>query len=330
MGRLCESRVVRILAIDGGGVRGLIPAMVLAEIERLSGQPVCRLFDLIAGTSTGGILALALAAPGPGGGPRYSAADMVAFYERQSSLIFRRPLRRRILSLGGLLEEKYPSSGLERALEQCFGSATLRESLCDVIVNSYETERRFPFFFKSRNARAKEGYDFPMKAVARATAAAPACFEPLRLEADGVHEYYSLIDGGVYANNPALCGYVEARTTFPHCEEVILVSLGTGELVRPLPFREARRWGLVGWGRRILDVMFQGASITADYQLRQLLPPRQDGFPRYWRFQPKLHPENEALDDSSPENLRFLKLLAESMIRDCSAGLGRLCARLIE
>lgn len=325
-----SSKPVRILAIDGGGVRGVIPAMVLAEIERLTGRPVCRLFDLIAGTSTGAILALALTKPGDNGLPQYSAADLVGFYEQEGKRIFRKPFLHRVLSLGNLVEEKYPSSGLDEVLERYFGQTRLQEALTEVIVTSYETERRFPFFFKSRHARSKPGYDFPMKAVARAAASAPTYFEPLRLEAGGLEEYYSLIDGGVYANNPALCGYVEAITTFADRREAILVSLGTGELTCPIPFEQARKWGLAGWAGRILDVVFEGVSATADYQLRQLLPPQTDGARRYWRFQVRLNAENEALDDIRPQNLRALKLLAETMIRDRAEDLALLCAKLVE
>jgi patatin-like phospholipase/acyl hydrolase len=319
---------VRILAIDGGGIRGLIPALVLAELERLSGQPVCRLFDLIAGTSTGAILALGLTKPGCGGAPAYSAGQLAAFYETEGPRIFRRPLLASLRSLGRLREEKYPSSGLEEALDRCFGQAYLRETLCEVLVTGYETERRIPFFFKSRNARTKPGYDFPMRLVARAACAAPTYFEPFRLVADRTHEYYSLIDGGVYANNPALCAYVEAKAAFPDHKDAVVVSLGTGELTRPLLFGEVRSWGLAGWARRILHVVQDGVSATVDYQLRQLLPPERDGTRRYWRFQARLAEGQEALDDASRDNLRGLKLLAEALIRDRAAELEQLARML--
>jgi predicted acylesterase/phospholipase RssA len=323
-----NSQRVHILAIDGGGIRGIIPAMVLAELERRTGQPVCRLFDLIAGTSTGAILALALAKPGPDGQPHYSAEQMVRFYETEGPRIFRRPLLARLFAARWLAEEKYPAAGLEAALGRCFGETPLRQALCDVVVTSYETERRFPFFFKSRHARLRPDYDFPMRLVARAACAAPTYFEPLRLFTDGPREYYSLIDGGVYANNPALCAYAEARVAWPECGEVLLVSLGTGELTQPLLYSQARRWGLAGWARRILQVVQDGVSATVDYQLQQLLPAPAGGPQRYWRFQVRLKRGNEPLDNVQPENLRELKLLAEALIRDRTAELGHLCRTL--
>lgn len=321
---------VRVLSIDGGGIRGVIPAVVLAELERLSGRPVCRLFDLIAGTSTGAILALGLAKPDSRGEPAYSAAQLAEFYESEGPKIFRRRWLSRAVPLGRLREEKYPPDGLEQALERCFGQTCLREALCDVLITSYETERRIPFLFKSRNARTKPGYDFPMRFVARAACAAPTYFEPFRLVADGTPEYYSLIDGGVYANNPALCAYVEANSALAGHRGVLLVSLGTGERTRPLLFGEVRRWGLAGWARRILHVVQDGVSATVDYQLRQLLPPAADGTQRYWRFQVRLSEGQDALDDAGRDNLRALKLLAEALIRDRADDLSRLCAKLLQ
>lgn len=320
---------LKVLSIDGGGIRGVIPAMVLAAIESRTGKPVSELFDLIAGTSTGGILALALTKPDAHGKAQYSAADVVSFYEKQGRRIFHEPAFAKILSLGNLLDERYPSEGIEAVLDEYFGETRFGEALVDVLIASYETERRFPFFFKSRSARTRYDYDFPMKAVARATSAAPTYFEPYKLTTGGLREYYSLIDGGVYANNPALCGYVETKAHYPQREEVLVVSLGTGELTRPLRYEDARRWGLAGWAKRILDVVLDGASTTVDYQLRQLLPPGPDGSRRYWRFQVRLHEDNEALDDARPRNIRALKLLAESLIRERSEDLNLLCEKLV-
>jgi patatin-like phospholipase/acyl hydrolase len=302
--------------------------MVLAEIERRTGRQVWELFDLVAGTSTGGILALALVKPGPRGGAQYSAADVIQLYQKEGRRIFSGSPLARVLSLGHLTEEKYPAHGIERVLNEYFGEARLKDSLCDVIVTSYETERRFPFFFKSRAAQVREDYDFPMKLVARATSAAPTFFEPLKLAANGLSEYFSLIDGGVYANNPALCGYAEARANFPRRKDVLLVSLGTGELTMPLSYGAARGWGLLGWAKCILGVVLDGVSSTVDYQLQQLLSPSPSGERRYWRFQVRLNQENEAMDDASRWNIRGLKLIGERMIRDRSDDIELLCERL--
>src|ERR1044072_7883783 len=115
----------RILCLDGGGIRGIIPAVILAEIERRTGRPIHKLFDLIAGTSTGGILALALVKPGKGRQPQYRAEDVIKLYETQGQRIFSRSLLHRVVSLDGLANKKYQTGPVETVFEEFFGDVML-------------------------------------------------------------------------------------------------------------------------------------------------------------------------------------------------------------
>lgn len=319
-------KTLRILSIDGGGIRGVVPARILAEIEKRTGKPAGLLFDMIAGTSTGGILALGLAKPGPDGLPQYSSEQLMSIYHEHGKDIFARGKWAWLRPLALLFEEKYPAAGLERVLEQYFGDTRLRDASTEVLITGYEIERRFPFFFRSRKAKEDASYDFPMKHVARATSAAPTYFEPLRLEAGSAAGYYALIDGGVFANNPAMCALVEAQAT--QREAGLLVSLGTGVLTRPLAFEKARKWGLAKWAKPVLDIALEGVASTVDYQLRHVLPRTAEGRRRYYRFQPSLSPEQERMDNASPENMRSLALLAEALVREHSEEIDDLCAQL--
>ena len=174
----------KVLSIDGGGIRGIIPAMVLAEIERRTGKLTSEVFDLVAGTSTGGILALGLTKPGQGGKAQYSAETLIELYETEGEKIFARPGWHQILSVGGVADAKYPLKGIEEVAKKYFKDVHLAEALTEVLVTAYEIERRGPWFFKRRHARDKnrEGDNFLMRDVARATSAAPTYFEPLQLE----------------------------------------------------------------------------------------------------------------------------------------------------
>jgi len=307
----------KVLSIDGGGIRGMIPAMVLAEIEERAGKPISETFDLIAGTSTGGILALGLAMPGDGGKPRYTAREMIELYEEEGASIF----SGRAGTIRNLFEERYPSAGVEEVLERYFGDARLKDALTTVFVTGYEIQLRAPFFFRSERAKVDADYDFPMRQVARATSAAPTYFEPAKVEAMGPVEYYALVDGGVFANNPAMCAYVEAtgilqeRSSAPADEPTVLVvSLGTGQLTDRLRYEKAAGWGVVQWARPLIDVVFDGVSDTVDFQLKRLLPRGEDGLRRYYRFQTELVEVSDAMDNVTPENMRDLKLLAQTMI----------------
>jgi patatin-like phospholipase/acyl hydrolase len=313
----------KILSIDGGGIRGIIPALVLRKMERWTGKPVSAMFDLIAGTSTGGILALGLSKSGAGGRPQFAAEDLAVLYEQHGQRIFGRPIWRRFLPIGNLLDEKYQAGGIEQVLEEYFGDERLKNALKPVLITSYEIERRVPFFFRSHKALTDPAYDFPMRLVARATSAAPTYFEPLRIETGGATGYYALVDGGVFANNPALCALVEAQRLYPG-DEYLMVSLGTGTLTRPLPYEKVRRWGVGQWAKPVLDIAFDGLSSTVDFQLRSLLGPK-----RYFRFQATLDPSQERMDNAARGNMRGLKLLAEWMMRDRERELELACGAVV-
>lgn len=319
--------MIKVLSLDGGGIRGIIPAMVLAEIENRTRKPISLLFDLIAGTSTGGLLALGLAKPDAEGKPQFSAADMVRLYENNGREIFSRSCWYRITSLGFLADYKYPPDGMKRVYTRNFGRTYLKEALCNVLITAYEIEMRTPFFFRSSRARELPGYDYTMQDVAFAATAAPTYFSPYKLNIEGGSEYYALIDGGVYANNPGMCAYTEVRNTCPG-EDILMLSIGTGEQKTSLPYDEAERWGLAGWARPLLNIVFDGVSDTVDYQLRLLLPPQKPGGPRYYRLQPEMKQEH-LLDDARPESIRKLKMRARTLIETHSPSLDRLCHQLL-
>ncbi len=140
---------MNILSIDGGGVRGLIPGMVIVELERRLGKPVSEVFDLIAGTSAGGHVALALTAPGVDGKPKWAASDLADFYKEAYGRIFPSTGNRFFGSLRGITEERYSAEGIELVLEEIFGDSMLSEALTEVLVTAFEVESGQPHFFLS-------------------------------------------------------------------------------------------------------------------------------------------------------------------------------------
>jgi uncharacterized protein len=302
---------MRVLAIDGGGIRGLIPALLLTEFERRSGRRVFELFDMIAGTSTGGIIACAVCAPDP-----LPASELVKLYEDQGPDIFSRSLFQRIRTADGLLDEKYDDAALDGALERFLAQKLLSQTRPDLIVPSYDTALPGPYFFKTTDAKASPDDDFQLSVVARATSAAPTYFEPVEAGAK------ALVDGGVFAANPAMCALAEALNTVEP-RDVVLVSLGTGERTHRRSFDEIKDWGLVAWARPILDVVFDGASDAVNYQLKRVLPAD-----RYWRFQTELTLASDHLDDATEGNLAKLRGHAEELVRDRSADIDAALAQL--
>ncbi|HEX8102105.1 MAG TPA: patatin-like phospholipase family protein [Solirubrobacteraceae bacterium] len=313
---------MRILSIDGGGIRGLIPALVLAEIEARTGRRIAELFDLVAGTSTGGILACALTMPAAdgSGAPRYRAVELASLYVEEGGDIFHRSLLKRVASADGLLDERYDDDGLMRALRKYFGDARLRDALVPVMVTAYEIGRRDAFFFRSARAREDPAYDFSLVEVTRSTSAAPTYFEPFQATAAGGGPAYALVDGGVFATNPAMCAYADAIAAEP---VELAVSLGTGQLTRPLDYRKVRSWGQLEWARPVIDVVFDGVADTVDFQLGRLL-----GTENYVRLQTQLTRASDDLDDASDGNLAALREEAAALLRARDADVDALCARL--
>ncbi len=314
-----ESAPNRLLALDGGGIRGIIPAMVLADLERRTGRRTAELFELIAGTSTGGIIALALTTPGPEGRPAWTAADLVTFYAEEGPRIFNRA---RVHALHGIFDERYEAAALEQALERYLGEARLSQSLSHVLLPAYDTVTRSVFFFDSARASREPDHDCLARFAARATSAAPTYFEPPARPAAVPQTEQVFVDGGLFANNPAMCALAEAQRGH-FGRHVLLVSVGTGSQTRPLPSEEIRHWGLAQWARPILHVVLDSVSTAVDHQLTALL-----GTERYWRFQVELTHARDDLDDASPQNLVRLKDEAERLIVERAGDLDRVAEQL--
>jgi uncharacterized protein len=338
----------RILAIDGGGIRGLIPAMVLARLERLlverSGPGnLARAFDLIAGTSTGGLIALGLATPRDGQ-PAVSAAAMVEIYRgSEARRIFARgPLQR--LPLVGraidLFRPRYGAEGLADVLADHLGEATLSEALTEVLITAYDMTGRATRFFKRWPAASRE---IAALDAAIATASAPTYFPAHPLDGR------ALIDGGVFANDPTVAAIAEAMKRTEdgaiRPDDLLVVSLGTGDHMLGYEPARVSRWGALGWilpkGKApppLIDAMLDGQSAATDHWAHMLLnhepgapvPPRDElgGGPRYYRYQVPLA-EPLPIDGVTERDIARLVDHAEALIAAREAELEALADVLV-
>ncbi|MCE3007022.1 MAG: patatin-like phospholipase family protein [Bacteroidetes bacterium] len=269
-----------ILSIDGGGIRGIIPALVLEALEqKLINQlgrtvALADAFDLLAGTSTGAILACGLAHGQPDGSRSYRAADLVSLFQDRGAEIFAPgwSLRKDVVSW--FYGPSYSRRGLDRVLRQYLGEQCLSEALNELLITSYDLNNAQAYFFKRHRARADRP-DFRLREIAAATSAAPTYFAPYAVQApDGTHHRF--IDGGVCANDPALCAFTEAQKLLTAAgtpdRPILLVSLGTG--TSALRFRpQVARWGDIRWivpDMTIISLMFDGAREVTQHQLETL------------------------------------------------------------
>lgn len=325
---LTMAKTWRILSIDGGGIRGLIPATILAAIESKTGKPIHQMFDLIAGTSTGAILTLGLTKPNQYGKVEHSARTLRDIYERDAPSIFRSPAS----WWENLLRPKYDSSGMRRIMRGNFGTYRLKDALCDILIPCYDIQYRSPHIFRSRWARRQTQYDFDMADVASAASATPTMFEPVRIPRPGSGGVVSLVDGGVFANNPAGHALAEINTMIPDpTDQILLVSLGTGESMERMERKYPTDWGYIRWSVPMVELVSESISEGVHRQLKDLLPPTD--IKRYFRFQVDLPDDTYyALDNIAKPNVRGLIEAAESLLLDqrTKDDLDDLCKRLLK
>jgi predicted acylesterase/phospholipase RssA len=304
-----------VLAIDGGGIRGIIPATVLVDLERrLAPRSLATVFDLIVGTSTGGIIALGLTVP-DGEHPRNPAERLLDFYLSDAETIFPGggpiPLPPSAWVREGT---RYSVARLEETLGRFLGDTPLTAALTGVVVTSYDLAYGEPVMLSSR-PELGDVSDVTMVVAARATSAAPMFFKP-QIVKDGDRERM-LVDGGLYVNSPAVLGYLLGRQAAARDDlPLVLVSLGTG--VRPprtpLPVAErAQMRDASALARTLLEAVATGGGRLAHLLLDRLAVGERF---RYWRLQTTVGSCSFTMDDSSPDNVACLYQCARELVSE--------------
>lgn len=306
--QISNAAPVRVLALDGGGIRGMLEAYYLMQLEAAAKKPAYQMFDLIAGTSTGGLIALGLTMPSKDGQPIFTAEQLYDLYAMRGDTIFQKTWH--FLGLSG---PQYKASALEQELKSYFADVTLRRALTPVLVTAYNLTHESGVLFSSAEARKDpDSFDYPAWLVARATSAAPTYFEPLRLEVPkGAGREDVLVDGGLYRNNPALLAYLKAREMFPN-REIEVYSFGTGRSERPVNI-DAPVKGATGWVGPVLHHMFVAVSQGDSEALHHLL--NQGGKEtNYFRINTRLEAGRDSLDDTSKSTIAYLEQMARKVV----------------
>ena len=274
----------QILALDGGGIKGLFSAAILAHLEDDLGISITDHFDLITGTSTGGIIALGL---GLGIKPR----EIVEFYVTNGPEIFKPSC---FTWLRHIFKNKYEANPLEKALKEYFEDKKLSDSHKRLVIPSYNIGDDSVYLFKTpHHERLRRDYKVPMWKVARATSAAPTYF-PAFSGVDNVR----LIDGGVWANNPSIVGITEAVSLLNMpLEQIYVLNLGTTDEVKAYS-SHLDGGGCLKWCKAAVNVIMRGQSIGAHTQTQHLI-----GRDHVERLDPKVPDGLFALDKLSTEAL---------------------------
>lgn len=276
----------RVLSVDGGGLRGAIALYAIDDIERRVEKPIEQCFDLIAGTSTGALIAIGLCYSKNGIDRAYSTSELINIYETRGGEIFPKPLLQPARFCRSLFHRKYSNHGLRKVLSDLFGDDRLNSCLKPVLIPAYDLRTNQPIVFTSRQVRAEsnDAYNPKIIDVLLATTAAPTYLpsHKFRLTALASEKrFVQAIDGGIFANNPTLLALREVMAHESGSfyggpvdrSSVFALSLGTGEHCQDYAVRWTRHWGVIPWGLRLFDVISQSSSATTEDLVRELVLP---------------------------------------------------------
>lgn len=270
----------QILSLDGGGIKGLFSAAVLAAIEEDLNVNIVDHFDLIAGTSTGGIIAVAL---GLGIKPR----EIVEFYLREGPAVFSKLFG--LKSVQHWFSRKFSSQAIEQALKKCFKDQKFGDSKKRLVIPTYNLGTDDVYIFRTaHHTRLRRDYKVAAWKVAMATSAAPTFFPAVRTV-----DNTRLVDGGVWANNPSMVALVEAYGVLGiPLEAIAMLSIGTSDAVSHRR-KNLDNGGKLTWVRKsdVIDIIMRGQSIGAANQVKFLL-----GEDRFERLNPKVTADEFSLD----------------------------------
>lgn len=338
-----------ILCIDGGGMRGIVPAHIIAKLdEKLKelgeNKPLYSLFDLIAGTSTGGLIALGLSTsplvsnleketgddylktyetiplsffdklkrkkPAEVKTPKLitkgsSCPSLINFYKYDGKKIFHSESR----FFGTLLKDKYDSKHIENFLYDTFQDAKMSQCLVPTMVVSYDATQGEPYIFNSW-----DDSDYLVREAARATSAAPTYFSPYVFYDEKNNKKRYLIDGGIIANNPVLLAYSEARKLYPNCKKFHILSLSTASNDYSMQGVDISG-GLMGWIDPSKGAPIQKLASTAQMQLSSYVAKHLSDCD-FIRIHYSLKGDSFKLDDTSSYAINTLLDSAEQLYRE--------------
>ncbi|XP_078433354.1 patatin-like protein 2 [Wolffia australiana] len=339
-----SSGLITILSIDGGGIRGIIPATILVflekELQDLDGEDarIADYFDVIAGTSTGGLVSAMLTAPDAQNRPLFAAGDVKRFYLEHCPKIFPQisgPFATIRRLIRGFIGPKYDGKYLHKVIQQNLGSVKLGHTLTNVVIPAFDIKNLQPTVFSTFGVKKDNCLDVNLADVCMSTSAAPTYLPAHYFDAPtprGGKREFNLIDGGVAANNPALLAvrdvkknmrYVnsgEAPSEHLNSQKLLLISLGTGtSLLTKYSALAAAKWGLAGWlinqgSNPLIDVFTQASVDMVDLHISSIFQSTQSE-ENYLRIQDDtLSGEVSSLDIATKVNLDKLVKIGEELL----------------
>jgi uncharacterized protein len=333
-----------ILAVDGGGIRGIIPAAVLVylenKIQEITGDPRIRMgnmVDFVAGTSTGSIIGALMLIPDESGMyPKYKMSDIVDFYFDLGDKVFKTHFLHDIKTLWGLFGPRFPSSNIEEPLLKELNHYKLKDLMRPCMFSGYDIEKREVKFYTNKDDGQKYA-EYYIKDVIRGSTSIPSYFAPAHFQY-GV-DVNTIVDGGVFVNNPSLAAYTEVSKTLfkgqyetrkynPH--DLVIISLGTGSYKqKSYLYKKTKNWGKAAWMLPVIDVLLTSHSEVTNYEMEKLFA-SYDSKHNYKRINVPIKIGSANAMDSSKENLTKLLKDVNQYIEDNKEMLNVLAREIVD
>ncbi|CAL2273524.1 unnamed protein product [Prunus armeniaca] len=334
---------VTVLSIDGGGIRGIIPSILLAflesKLQELDG-PNARIadyFDIIAGTSTGGLVTTMLTAPNKDNRPLYEAKDIITFYLDHSPKIFPQNSANNLLTsitsvVRAVIGPKYDGKYLRKVINGLLGDLTLKQTLTTVIIPTFDIKYLQPVIFSTTDAKESALKNAKLSDICISTSAAPTYLPAHYFEvkdSEGKTRTFDLVDGGVAANNPTMLALSHIyRETLKYNSEpidatrLLVLSLGTGaaKFEEKYNATTASKWGLINWvfdngSTPLVEIFGDASSDMVDIHVSTLFQ-SVHAKDNYLRIQDdSLSGEEATVDIATDKNLKRLLEIGKALLK---------------
>ncbi|KAE9458521.1 hypothetical protein C3L33_09580, partial [Rhododendron williamsianum] len=340
-------KLITVLSIDGGGIRGVIPGTILnfleSELQKLDGEDarIADYFDVIAGTSTGGLVTAMLTAPNENNRPVFAAKDIKDFYLDNCPQIFPQvnyPFSNATKMIKALTGPKYDGKYLHNLVKEKLGSTRLHQTLTNVAIPTFDIKRLQPTIFSSYEVKNNPSLDALLSDICISTSAAPTYLPAHNFDtkdSDGKVREFNLIDGGVAANNPVYFDCYRRGSKADHeaksrlfcyrengLGRLLVISLGTGtaKIEEKYVANDAAKWGLLGWltsdgSSPLIDVFTHASADMVDLHLSVIFQALHSE-KKYLRIQDdSLTGLVSSVDVATKKNLEDLVKVGEGLLK---------------
>lgn len=323
---LSQKKVIRILSINGGGARGIIPLMVLADLESRTGKPAQELFDLFTGISIGGVVAIGAVMQSPCGDPLYSAEEFLQRFTEEAPSILNPPAENVIITLNGLLGPKYSSKQKSALLMKLFGPTAFGQLQKPCMLLGFNLETCQPETMENWRT---PWHAFPAIDILNVSTNFPGIFSPVFLKSPN-QNIPMISDIGLVELNPSLLALQRVRKIAPNAQ-IILINLGTGEYSLDEKPSSISHWGEMRWINTLFPAIASGSIAVTQRNMQAeqatLGPERLKYYVVDVPMPPGLYCNGF---DASPQNLANIRAMGNACLNQNAAKLNEIAKLLVQ